>query len=248
MYRWAVTLFNKVRTKSKKGKVFEAGIPDPFEQGPVFGFRRSTLVNTEQFNVAQDVVTPATSFSDALRAAKQDAASQDETTKAPADLDRLLRKEKIEDPTLIPALSKVSRDVGWNLSPLPDDVHYLTITSTMNNTFVVVSDKFGKTVIPPLSKGQLGYRRGGKRIVGPAAMATAQAAAEKALAKGIKHVVVRVSGFAPGRAGALSGLRTTGLNIVELQDVTPIPQNGPRPKKMRRRKRGVGIRLKMIRP
>ena len=55
------------------------------------------------------------------------------------------------------------------------------------------------------------------------------------------------SPFHQGRSAATSVIRQSELNIVEVQDVTPIPHNGPRPKKFRRRKRGVTRRLKAIR-
>ena len=62
----------------------------------------------------------------------------------------------------------------------------------------------------------------------------AEAVAEKAKRLGVLDVDVRVSGVGSGRDSAIRGLANHGLNLLSIKDITPIPHNGPRPKKVRR--------------
>lgn len=67
-----------------------------------------------------------------------------------------------------------------------------------------------------------------------AAQATAITLSTKAVAKGIKNVRVKIKGLGPGRMSSLKGLQMGGLNIVSISDCTPVPSNGPRPRKRRK--------------
>jgi small subunit ribosomal protein S11 len=62
----------------------------------------------------------------------------------------------------------------------------------------------------------------------------AQQAAEKAIKYGMKEIDVRVKGPGSGRESAITSLQSSGLNIKTIEDVTPIPHNGCRPRKKRR--------------
>ena len=78
-----------------------------------------------------------------------------------------------------------------------------------------------------------GYR--GSRKKSPfAGQLAAEKAAEKAMLKGVRSVRVRVKGVGRGRETALRALITSGLEVTAVEDVTPIPHNGCRPKKSRR--------------
>ena len=61
-----------------------------------------------------------------------------------------------------------------------------------------------------------------------------QQAAEKAAKFGIKDVDVKVNGPGSGRESAITALQSAGLNIKSIEDVTPMPHNGCRPRKKRR--------------
>lgn len=106
------------------------------------------------------------------------------------------------------------------------------INATFNNTLVTITDDGGNTVFWG-SSGAAGFK--GARKATPFAATTAvDAAAKKALASGMKTVDVYIKGPGVGRDAALRGLKSAGLSISMIADVTPMPHNGPRAKKKRR--------------
>lgn len=106
------------------------------------------------------------------------------------------------------------------------------VTATFNNTLVTITDKDGNTVCWG-SSGMAGFK--GARKSTPFAASTAvEAAARKAQTFGMREVEVYVKGPGAGRDAALRALKSAGMNIVLIADVTPIPHNGLRPKKKRR--------------
>ena len=62
----------------------------------------------------------------------------------------------------------------------------------------------------------------------------AETAAKAAMEHGLKTVEVFVKGPGAGREAAIRSLQVAGLEIVSIQDVTPVPHNGCRaPKRPR---------------
>jgi len=106
------------------------------------------------------------------------------------------------------------------------------IQSTFNNTIVTITDGIGNTVAWS-SAGVLGFK-GSRKSTPFAAQVAAEDAAKKAIAAGMKSVVVFIKGPGPGRESALRALQNTGFNVTSIKDVTPIPHNGCRPPKRRR--------------
>ena len=106
------------------------------------------------------------------------------------------------------------------------------IKASFNNTIITLTDKFGN-VISWCSAGTLGFR-GSRKSTPFAATEAAKKAAETAMALGLTTIEVRVKGPGGGREQAVRALRTAGLNISAIMDVTPIPHNGCRPPKKRR--------------
>ena len=106
------------------------------------------------------------------------------------------------------------------------------IKATFNNTIVTITDKFGNT-ISWCSSGTLGFK-GSKKSTPFAATEAAKKAAEDAMALGLSTIEVRIKGPGGGREAAVRALRSAGLNITSIMDVTPIPHNGCRPPKKRR--------------
>jgi small subunit ribosomal protein S11 len=51
---------------------------------------------------------------------------------------------------------------------------------------------------------------------------------------GMREVEIRVKGPGSGRESAISAIQQAGLRISSIEDVTPIPHNGCRPRKRRR--------------
>lgn len=106
------------------------------------------------------------------------------------------------------------------------------VKATFNNTIVTLTDKFGNA-ISWSSAGGLGFK-GSRKSTPFAATQAATKAAEDAISMGLASVEVRVKGPGGGREAAVRALRSAGLDITTIMDVTPIPHNGCRPPKKRR--------------
>ena len=106
------------------------------------------------------------------------------------------------------------------------------IKSTFNNTIVSITDPVG-SVISWASSGQVGFK-GSRKSTPFAAQMAAENAARKAAEHGMKKVDVFVKGPGSGRETAIRSLSAAGLEVGNIQDVTPQPHNGCRPPKRRR--------------
>ena len=104
--------------------------------------------------------------------------------------------------------------------------------STFNNTIVTISDAQGNT-ISWSSAGHLGFK-GSRKATPYAAQVTAEDAGKKAKEHGMKTLEVLVKGPGSGRESALRALQSVGFGISSIQDITPVPHNGCRPRKRRR--------------
>ena len=107
------------------------------------------------------------------------------------------------------------------------------IQTTFNNTIVTFADSQGN-VLCSASSGECGFK--GKRKATPyAAQITVQKAAESAKEKyGIQTVTIRIKGAGPQRELAIRSVFDQGLLVSQIQDVSPLAHNGPRPPKRRR--------------
>ncbi len=106
------------------------------------------------------------------------------------------------------------------------------ILATYNNTMITLTDEKG-SVLAWSSAGALGFK-GTRKATPFAAARVAEAVVEKTRKAGLEGVTVLVKGVGSGRESAIRALANQGLNITLIKDVTPIPHNGPRPKKVRR--------------
>jgi small subunit ribosomal protein S11 len=106
------------------------------------------------------------------------------------------------------------------------------IRATFNNTQVTITDLNGDT-LSSASAGASGFK-GSRKSTPFAAQQAAETAARKAKKMGLNEVEVRVNGPGSGREGAVTALQAAGLKIISIEDVTPIPHNGCRPRKKRR--------------
>lgn len=106
------------------------------------------------------------------------------------------------------------------------------VKATFNNVLITLTDTYGNT-ISWSSAGKMGFR-GSRKNTPYAAQVAAQQAAEEAHALGLRRVDVYVKGPGSGREGAIRALSNSGLEILTIRDVTPIPHNGCRPPKRRR--------------
>lgn len=106
------------------------------------------------------------------------------------------------------------------------------IQATFNNTIITIADDGGKVLFVG-SAGIAGFK-GSRKSTPFAATTTVKNTVEKARLAGMKRVDVFVKGPGWGRDAAIKAIKAVGLQILGLADVTPIPHNGPRPKKRRR--------------
>ena len=106
------------------------------------------------------------------------------------------------------------------------------IKATFNNTVITITDTKGETLCWA-SAGTCGFK-GSRKSTPFAGQMSAQQVAEKAVKFGMKEVDVRVKGPGSGRESAITALQSAGLKIKSIEDATPLPHNGCRPKKRRR--------------
>ena len=106
------------------------------------------------------------------------------------------------------------------------------VLASFNNTIVTITDPNGETLCWD-SAGTVGFK-GSRKSTPFAAQKAAERCAEKAMKMGVREVEVKVNGPGSGRESAVRALAATGLKIRAIEDVTPIPHNGCRPRKRRR--------------
>lgn len=106
------------------------------------------------------------------------------------------------------------------------------VKATFNNTIITITDIYGNTLVWS-SAGTSGFQNS-RKSTPFAAQKTAEAAAEKAMKMGMREMEVLVKGPGGGRESAIRGLQAAGLAIKAIEDVTPLPHNGCRPRKRRR--------------
>jgi small subunit ribosomal protein S11 len=106
------------------------------------------------------------------------------------------------------------------------------VKATFNNTIVTITDLNGD-VLCWSAAGSIGFK-GSRKSTPFAAQRAAESAAEKAQKMGVRQVEVRVKGPGSGRESAIRALQAAGLEIKSIEDVTPLPHNGCRPRKKRR--------------
>jgi small subunit ribosomal protein S11 len=109
----------------------------------------------------------------------------------------------------------------------------LYISASFNNTLITVTDENGG-VISWSSSGNTGFKGTRKSTPFAATSATEKALNKAITENGLKEVEIYVKGPGVGRDAALRAVRSANLKISMIADVTPIPHNGPRPKKKRR--------------
>ena len=106
------------------------------------------------------------------------------------------------------------------------------IKASFNNTIVTITDPAGD-VLCWATAGTVGFK--GSRISTPfAAQRAAETCSERASKFGVREMEVRVKGPGSGRESAITGLQSSGVQIRIIEDITPLPHNGCRPRKRRR--------------
>ena len=143
--------------------------------------------------------------------------TEEELARESALLQAKIEKERERD--VVPAGMKLARGTAH-------------ILATYNNTIITITDERGNALAWS-SAGTLGFK-GTKKATPFAAARVAEAVAEKARKAGLTELMVLVKGVGSGRESAIRSLSNRGFVINLIKDETPIPHNGPRPKKVRR--------------
>ena len=113
-----------------------------------------------------------------------------------------------------------------------DPVGQAHVHASFNNIIISLTNAQGQ-VISWASAGKMGFK-GSKKNTPYAAQMAAQDCAKSAYDAGLRKVKVFVKGPGAGRESAIRTIHTSGIEITEIVDVTPMPHNGCRPPKRRR--------------
>lgn len=138
-------------------------------------------------------------------------------------------EEKTEEPGIIVENTPKSGTKAPKKKIVAGTLH---VEATFNNTKVVLSDKEGNSLFWT-SAGALGFK-GAKKGTPFAASKAGSVIGEKAKALGIKEVDVKVKGVGSGREPTIRAFMAFDIEVTGVQDITPVPHNGPKPKKPRR--------------
>jgi small subunit ribosomal protein S11 len=125
-----------------------------------------------------------------------------------------------------------SKKKGRKKKERVEDTGVVHVKSSFNNTLITITDNYGNT-ISWASAGKMGLK-GSRKNTPFAAQLAADNAAKAAMALGLRKVSINVRGPGGGRDGAIRSLVASGLKILTIRDVTPLPHNGCRPCKHRR--------------
>ena len=106
------------------------------------------------------------------------------------------------------------------------------VNASFNNVIISLTNNQGQ-VISWSSAGKMGFR-GSKKNTPYAAQMAATDCAKVAFDLGLRKVKVYVKGPGAGRDSAIRTIHSTGIEVTEIKDVTPLPHNGCRPPKKRR--------------
>ena len=106
------------------------------------------------------------------------------------------------------------------------------VKATFNNTIITVTDTSGE-VLAWDSAGTIGYK-GSRKSTPFAAQRAASKVADKIRKMGVHELAVKVKGPGSGRESAIRALASSGIEVKVIEDVTPLPHNGCRPRKRRR--------------
>lgn len=106
------------------------------------------------------------------------------------------------------------------------------VSASFNNIIISLTNNAGQA-ISWSSAGKMGFR-GSKKNTPYAAQMAAEDCSKVAFDLGLRKVKVFVKGPGAGRESAIRAINTSGIEVTEIMDITPLPHNGCRPPKRRR--------------
>ena len=106
------------------------------------------------------------------------------------------------------------------------------IKCSFNNIIISITNELGQ-VISWSSAGKMGFR-GSKKNTPFAAQIATEDAVKSAYELGLRKVDIFIKGPGSGRDSSIRAMQNAGLDVISINDVTPLPHNGCRPPKRRR--------------
>ena len=125
-----------------------------------------------------------------------------------------------------------SRTVSKKRKVAVEPIGRAYVKATFNNVIVSITNSTGQ-VIAWSSAGKMGFK-GSKKNTPYAAQKAAEDCAKVAYDLGLRKATVYVKGPGAGRDAAIRTIHNSGIEVVTIHDMTPIPHNGCRPPKRRR--------------
>ena len=144
---------------------------------------------------------------------------------------RIIAKSE-EAPAKMPSGAQPAGEVLGVQAPRARKEGRIYIFSSYNNTKMSLTDPAGN-VLSNVSAGAIGFK-GARKSTPFAASKVAETLSTAAKNKGIDRVEILIKGIGSGRESALRSFATKGMEILSIRDITPVPHNGPRPRKVRR--------------
>ncbi len=143
---------------------------------------------------------------------------------------KIVEEKKEEATGAKPELKSETKQVRASKKKVTSGIVY--VDATFNNTKVLFADKLGNTIFWSTA-GSLGFR-GAKKGTPFAAGKVGDFIGSKMAAAGVADTDVVIRGVGSGREPAIRAVSAHGIEITSIKDATPIPHNGPKPKKPRR--------------
>ena len=136
---------------------------------------------------------------------------------------KVTKKEVVEGAKEAPKSAVSKRKVSSGL---------LYVIASYNNTRVLLTDKSGNALATS-SAGALGFK-GAKKGTPFAAAKVGEVVGDKAKLIGMRDVDVIIKGVGAGRESSVRAFISKGMDLNSIKDATPVPHNGPRPRRARR--------------
>ena len=140
----------------------------------------------------------------------------------PIQEDLVKEKEKVE--------AEVKKEIKGSVKIIKEGRIY--ISCSYNNIIISLTDSQGR-ILGWVSAGSIGFK-GAKKATPFAASKVAEMASQIAKKFGVEKIEILVKGIGSGRESAIRSLAARGLDVISIKDITPMPHNGCRPRKVRR--------------
>ncbi len=129
-------------------------------------------------------------------------------------------------------MSPTKKGKGRKVKKKVDAFGVAHVKSSFNNTLISITDGTGN-VVSWSSGGKVG-NKGSRKSTAFAAQQAARQCADEVMSLGMKKIEIWVKGPGSGREAAIRALKTSGLEVARIKDVTAVPHNGTRQPRRRR--------------